>query len=317
MNKNKWLVGFWLVPILLLLAVACGSPPPTAADFPFEPHFVEVLGSKMHYVDEGEGDPILLIHGNPASSYLWRNIIPHLTDDARVIAVDLIGMGRSDKPDIEYRFFDHVSYLEGFINELQLENITLVIHDWGSALGFHYAMRHQSNVKGVVFMEAILGPIPSWEVVPQPERDKFQAFRTPDIGRDLIINQNVFIEQFLPGGIVRKLSEEEMNHYREPFQQPSSREPVWRWPNELPIAGEPADVVEAAQAYNQWLQQTELPKLLFHATPGLIITPPVVEWSKQNLKNLQTVDLGPGIHFLQEDHPDAIGQAIADWYRSL
>ncbi len=317
MNKNKWLVGFWLVPILLLLAVACGSPPPTAADFSFEPRFVEVLGSKMHYVDEGEGDPILLIHGNPTSSYLWRNIIPHLTDDARVIAVDLIGMGRSDKPDIEYRFFDHVRYLEGFINELQLENITLVIHDWGSALGFYYAMRHQSNVKGVVFMEAILGPIPSWEVVPQPERDKFQAFRTPDIGRDLIINQNVFIEQFLPGGIVRKLSEEEMNHYREPFQQPSSREPVWRWPNELPIAGEPADVVEAAQAYNQWLQQTELPKLLFHATPGLIITPPVVEWSKQNLKNLQTVDLGPGIHFLQEDHPDAIGLAIAHWYRSL
>jgi len=337
MNKNKWLVGFWLVPILLLLAVACGStetatplptetatPPPTAttakppiaADFPFELHFVEVLGSKMSYVDEGEGDPILFIHGNPTSSYLWRNVIPHLTDDARVIAVDLIGMGESDKPDIEYRFFDHVKYLDGFIEELGLENITLVIHDWGSGLGFHYASRHESNIKGIAFMEAILAPI-TWEDFPEDFRETFQAFRTPDVGRDLIINQNVFIEQVLPGSIVRKLSEEEMNHYRKPFLEPSSREPVWRWPNELPIAGEPKDMVETVTAYNRWLQQTELPKLLFYATPGVLVTAPVVEWSKQNLKNLQTVDIGAGIHFLQEDNPDLIGSEIAKWYQGL
>lgn len=288
-----------------------------SAAFPFEPHYVEVNGSKMHYVEQGAGDPILFLHGNPTSSYLWRNIIPHLSSLGRCIAPDLIGQGKSDKPDIEYRFFDHVQYVEGFIQQLGLSNITLVIHDWGSALGFHYASRNESNVKGLAFMEAILMPVPSWDAFPEDFRQTFQAFRTPDVGWDMLVNQNMFVEQVLPGAMIRKLSAEEMDTYREPFKDPGSRKPVWRWPNELPIAGEPADVVQAVTTYNQWLQQTSLPKLLLHATPGALVPPPVVDLLKQSLKNLTTVDVGPGIHFLQEDNPHGIGSAIADWYKGL
>jgi len=209
-------------------------------DFPYQSHYVDALGSKMHYIDEGTGDPILFLHGNPTSSYLWRNIIPHLGSLGRCVAPDLIGMGKSDKPDIEYRFFDHVKYVEGFIEKLGLRNITLVIHDWGSALGFHYASRHEKNIKAIAFMEAILMPIPGWEAMPDGSAEMFRAFRTPEVGRDLIVNQNIFVEQVIPGSIVRKLTEAEMDHYREPFKDPATRKPVWRWPNEIPVAGEPA-----------------------------------------------------------------------------
>lgn len=289
---------------------------PISADFPFESNYVEVNGSKMHYVESGAGDPILFLHGNPTSSYLWRNIIPYLSPLGRAIAPDLIGMGKSDKPDIEYRFFDHVKYVEGFIEKLGLKNITFVIHDWGSALGFHYAMRNESNVKGLAFLEAILLPVPTWDIFPADFRDIFQAFRTPKVGWDLIVNRNIFVENVLPGGIVRKLTEEEMNRYREPFREPASRKPVWRWPNEIPIAGEPPEVVEAVAAYNAKLQQSELPKLLFYADRGAILPVPLVEWARKNLKSLKMVDVGPGIHFLQEDNPHLIGRELAAWYRT-
>ena len=288
-----------------------------SAAFPFESHYVEVEGSKIHYVDEGDGDPILFLYGNPTSSYLWRNIIPHVTPVGRAIALDLIGMGKSDKPDIEYRFFDHVKYVEGFIDALGLQNITLVIHDWGSALGFHYAMRHEDNVKGIAFMEAILMSVPSWVMFPEAARRMFQGFRTPEVGWDMLVNQNMFVEAVLPNGIVRDLTEEELEYYREPFREPSSRKPTWRWPNELPIEGEPPDVVEAVEAYNQKLQQSELPNLLFAADPGALMMAPVVEWARQNLKNLNVVDIGPGIHFVQEDNPHLIGSELAAWYSKL
>jgi haloalkane dehalogenase len=270
----------------------------------------------MHYIDESEGDPVLFLHGNPTSSYLWRNVIPHLADQARCLAPDLIGMGKSANPDIEYRFFDHVKYIEGFIEALDLKNLTLVLHDWGSALGFYYAMRREHNVKGIAFLEAILMPIPSWDAFPEAVRELFRQFRTPDVGWDLIVNRNVFIEQVLPGAIVRRLTDEEMERYREPFRDPESRKPMWRWPNEIPIADEPADVVEAVSAYNAWLRETELPKLMLFASPGAIMPKPLVEWCQGKLKNLQTVDLGEGIHFLQEDHPHEIGEALSAWYRN-
>jgi len=288
-----------------------------SAEFPFESKYVEVLGSQMHYIDEGEGDPVLFLHGNPTSSYLWRNIVPYVADDGRAIAVDLIGMGKSDKPDIDYRFVDHAKYLEAFIEELELKNITLVIHDWGSGLGFNYAMNNEDNIKGIAFMEALLMPL-SWESFQSDEmRETFQNFRTPGVGEEMIMNQNIFVEQLLPSMILRELSEEEFNYYSEPYPTPESRKPVWKWPNEIPIDGEPADVHEIITNYNAWLQETEVPKLLIHATPGIIITEPVVEWSKENLKNLETVDIGEGIHYIQEDNPDAIGEAISDWYQTI
>ncbi len=287
-----------------------------SAAFPFESKFIEVEGSKIHYVDEGTGDPILFLHGNPTSSYLWRNIIPYAAEVGRAIAPDLIGMGKSDKPDIEYRFFDHVRYVEGFIEKLGLRNITFVIHDWGSALGFHYASRHESNVRGLAFMEAILRPL-TWADWPEQARDLFKSFRTKDVGEDMLISKNMFVEAVLPGSVVRKLTDEEMDRYREPYKEEAARKPVWRWPNEIPIEGEPKDVHEAAEAYWAWLQQTELPKLLFYANPGAIIAAATVPTLKQALKNLRTVDIGPGSHFVQEDNPHKIGEEVAKWYQGL
>ncbi len=288
-----------------------------SVEFPFKSKFIAIHGSKIHYVEEGAGDPILFLHGNPTSSYLWRNIIPYVTPYGRAIAMDLIGMGKSDKPDIEYRFFDHAKYVEGFIEKMGLKNITLVVHDWGAALGFYYAMRHESNFKGLAFMEAIFMPVPTWNEFPADFRQVIQAFRTPQVGWDMIVNQNMFVEQVLPGANVRKLTEEEMNHSRDPYKDPASRKPVWRWPNELPIAGEPADVVEAINAYNQWLQNSAVPKLLFYGTPGAIGPAPVVAWCRERLKNLKVVDVGNGIHYLQEDNPHLIGSELAMWYRDL
>jgi len=293
------------------------SPQAISPDFPYESYYLEVEGSKLHYIEMGEGNPILFLHGNPTSSYLWRNIIPHVTPLGRCIALDLIGMGKSDKPDIEYRFFDHVKYVEGFIRAMELQDITLVLTDWGSALGFHYASRHDDNVKGMAFMEAILKPVASWEEMDEGSRQMFQALRTPGLGWDLVVNQNIFVEQALPGSIVRPLTEAEMTHYREPFTDPASRKPIWRWPNEIPIAGEPADVVEAVEAYNRWLKTTELPKLLLYATQGAVTTASEVEWCKQHLKNLTVADVGQGIHYLQEDNPHRIGSELASWYQTL
>lgn len=288
-----------------------------SADFPYAAHKIEVNGSQLHYIDQGEGDPILFLHGNPTSSYLWRNIIPHLSGMGRCIAPDLIGMGKSDQPDIDYRFVDHVQYIEGFIEALGLKNITLVIHDWGSALGFHYAMRHESNIKGIAFMEAILTPLPTWADFPADFRETFQAFRTPDVGWEMIVNQNIFVEKVLPSGIMRPLTTTEMDFYRSPYQVPASRKPVWRWPNEIPIAGEPADVVAMINDYNFKLQQSDLPKLLFYVNPGVLLPAPMVSWCEQQLKNLTTVDLGAGLHFVQEDYPHEIGASLAKWYQAL
>lgn len=288
-----------------------------SADFPYTSHYAEVHGSQIHYVEKGSGDPILFLHGNPTSSYLWRNIMPYLHAHGRCIAMDLIGMGKSDKPDLDYSFFDHVKYVEGFIEELGLKNITLVIHDWGSALGFHYAMRNETNIKALAFMEAIMMPVPSWDVFPQDFKQTFQAFRTPEVGWDMIVNNHMFVEQILPGAVVRSLTEAEMDYYRSPYTDPPTRKPLWRWPNEIPIAGEPANVVAAVEEYNRKLQQSSLPKLLFCATPGALVPAPVVEWCQQNLPNLKVVDIGPGIHFIQEDNPHLIGTELANWYSSL
>ncbi len=285
-------------------------------EFSFRSKHAEVDGSNIHYIDEGSGDPILFLHGNPTSSYLWRNIIPYLTSSGWCIAPDLIGMGKSDKPNIEYRFFDHVRYVEGFIEKMELRNITLVVHDWGSALGFHYAMRHEENIKGLAFMEAILKTF-SWDEFPKDFRMGFKLFRTPILGWLMLVGLNMFVEQILPKAIVRNLTEEEKNYYRKPFKKLKDRKPVWRWPNEIPIDGKPADVTEAVQEYSKKLQESKLPKLLFYVKPGGIIPSSMVKWCQQNLKNLKTVNIGRGIHYLQEDNPYLIGSELAKWYKSL
>jgi haloalkane dehalogenase len=289
---------------------------PISAEFPFESRFVEVHDSRMHYIDVGEGDPVLFLHGNPTSSYLWRNVIPHLASGTRCIAPDLIGMGRSDKPDLDYRFVDHAWYLDGFIDALQLENITYVVHDWGGALGLYHARRHESRVRAVALMETIVRPYETWDEWPEAARQIFQGFRDPDVGWEMVVDRNLFVERVLPGSILRQLSDEEMDRYREPFTDPASRKPVWRWPNEIPIGGQPEDVTAIVEESSRWFAGSDLPKLLITAEPGAIVTPAIVEWCTENLRQLTTVNVGAASHFLQEDQPEAIGQAIARWYES-
>ena len=289
---------------------------PISEEMLYPSTFVDVLDSRMHYVESGVGDPILFLHGNPTSSYLWRNVMPHLTPVARCIAPDLIGMGRSDKPPLEYRLADHVRYVDGFIEALGLRRVTLVVHDWGSALGFHYARRHEANVKGIAFMEAVVRPL-TWDEWPQTVRPLFQQFRTPEVGWDLIVNKNVFVEQVLPGAVRRRLTPVEMERYREPFLDSTARKPVWRWPNEIPVDGEPADVVDLVQAYADWLGRSDVPKLLMHADPGAILRADLVYWCEQHMRALTSVDIGPGLHFVQEDRPHEIGRAIRAWYEEL
>lgn len=292
------------------------SERPIPATMPYASRFVEVEGSRIHYVEEGSGDPVLFIHGNPTSCYLWRNVMPHLASDARCLALDLIGMGRSDKPDLDYRLVDHARYVDGFIAALGLERLTLVLHDWGSALGFHYARRHEANVRGIAFLEAIVRPL-TWDEWPRTVRGLFQQFRTPQIGWDLVVNRNAFVEQVLPGAIMRKLSDEEMARYREPFTDPATRRPVWRWPNEIPVDGKPADVAALVREYSVWLGSSSVPKLLLHARPGAILRKDLVAWCRDHVRNLTVVDIGPGLHFVQEDRPHEVGEAIRAWYGGL
>lgn len=284
-----------------------------STEYNFKPNYKEVFGSKMHYIDEGEGEPIVFLHGNPTSSYLWRNIIPYMTSKGRCIAPDLIGMGKSEKPNIKYRFEDQYKYLSKLIELLDLKNVTLVIHDWGSALGFHYANMNRENVRAIAFMEAVIQPA-KWSAFPRSYKMAFKMMRTPIIGWFMISVMNSFIEKVLPGSVSRGLTEAEMKHYRAPYKTISSRQPLRQWPCEIPIDGTPADVHEAVTNFNQYLQETEFPKLLIYAKPGAILRKAQVKWCVENLKNLTTAFMGTGLHFIQEDDPDFIGQEIAKWY---
>lgn len=266
----------------------------------------------MHYIDEGKGKPILFLHGNPTSSYLWRNVIPHLTSKGRCIAVDLIGMGKSEKPDLAYRFEDHYTYLSAFIEKMELKNVTLVIHDWGSALGFHYANMNQDNVKAIAFMEAVILPA-YWKGFPKAFKRAFRMMRTPIIGWFIVSVMNSFIEKMLPQAISRKITKEEMAYYRAPYKTIASRKPLRQWPCEVPIDGKPADIHEVVVKFNKYLQETDIPTLLIYAKPGAILRKPQVKWCESNMKNLTSAFMGTGLHFIQEDDPDFIGKEVAKW----
>lgn len=279
-------------------------------------HDLRILDSTMHYVEHGSGSPIVFLHGNPTSSYLWRNVIPRLEGEGRCLAPDLIGMGKSGKPAIDYRFVDHARYLDAWFDALDLRDVTLVIHDWGSALGFHWARRHADRVNGIAFMEAIVKPL-TWDEWPPAAREVFRGFRTPGVGESLIFDKNTFIERVLPGSIVRKLTNEEMDAYRAPFLDPKTRTPMWRWPNQIPLDGEPAEVVEIVRAYDEWLAASDVPKLLLTFEPGAILRDDLAEWCRKTFRNLEIRKLGVGSHFVQEDQPEAIGDAVRDWRRAF
>ncbi len=285
----------------------------------YEKKRIEVNGKSMAYAEVGEGDPIIFLHGNPTSSYLWRNVMPHVEGQGRLVAPDLIGMGDSDKleesgPD-RYRFVEHRAFLDRLLEALGVtHNVTFVVHDWGSALGFDWAGRHRDRVKGIAYMEAVVLPL-AWEDWPDRVRPLFQGFRSPK-GEKMILDQNVFVEQVLPGAVLRDLSDEEMAVYRRPYRQPGEgRRPTLTWPREIPIEGEPADVVEIVESYGEWLSHSGLPKLFINADPGAILTGRQREFCR-SWPNQREITVA-GSHFIQEGSPDEIGRAIAEWYREL
>lgn len=277
---------------------------------------IDVLGHAMAYVEVGEGDPIVFLHGNPTSSYLWRNVIPHLEGLGRCIAPDLIGMGDSDKiPGSSYRFVDHAAHLEAFLHAVDVQDrAILVLHDWGSALGFDWAERHRTAVNGIAYMEAIVRPV-SWDDWPEKARSIFQAMRSP-AGEEMILTKNVFVERILPASIMRDLTEEEMDEYRRPYLDPGEdRRPTLTWPREIPINGEPADVQAIVERYARWLPTTLTPKLFINADPGSILTGSQREFCR-SWPNQEEVTVA-GIHFIQEDAPHEVGEAIAGFVRRL
>jgi haloalkane dehalogenase len=289
-----------------------------SATFPYEKQTRPILGHTMAYVDVGAGDPIVFLHGNPTSSYLWRNIIPHVQELGRCIAPDLIGMGDSEKLSDSgpgsYTFVEHRRYLDALLEMLGVyQRVTLVVHDWGSALGFDWANRHRDAVRGIAYMEAIVKP-GAWSDMQEPIRQTFQALRSP-AGEQMVLEQNYFVEVLLPGAILRGLTEEEMTHYRRPFAKPGeARRPTLSWPRQLPFDGEPADVIEIVTAYGEWLSRSDIPKLYIQSEPGTMAQSSrdfCRTWPAQSEITVR------GRHYPQEDSPDEIGMALATWLQNL
>jgi haloalkane dehalogenase len=292
-----------------------------SSDWQQSKRYVDVLGRRMAYVEDGAGGPIVLLHGNPTSSYLWRSVIPELTGSGRCIAPDLIGMGDSDKlPPADarrYTFTRHRDFLDGFLDALAVtDQITLVVHDWGSALGFDWARRHPEQIRGIAYMEAVVAPISGWELWPEAARSIFQALRSP-AGEEMILQKNIFVERILPASVQRQLSPEEMDEYRRPFAAPGDdRLPTLTWPRQIPIAGEPADVHAICAEYARWLSDAPgLPKLFVNADPGTILTGALRDFCRTWPD--QTEVTVPGIHFIQEDSGPQIGRAISAWLAAL
>ena len=290
------------------------------AEMLYTKKFQEVNGKNIAYVEAGEGDPIVLLHGNPTSSYLWRNVIPHLERLGRVIAPDLIGQGDSDKllasqGSEPYTFQVAYDYLAGLLDELGInKNVTLVIHDWGSALGFHWAQMHADAIRGVAYMEGIVCPV-TWDDWPESARGIFKGFRS-EKGEDLVLQRNMFVEAVLPSSVIRDLSEEEMDHYRRAFLTPEDRQPTLNWPRQIPIDNEPAHMVKLVDSYGQWmLGNTSLPKLFINANPGSILTGKAREFCR-SWPNQTEVTVA-GLHFIQEDSPNEIGSAVAQWLGTI
>lgn len=276
---------------------------------------VDVLDSTMAYLDVGEGTPFIFLHGNPTSSHLWRRVIAHVGKPDRCLAPDLIGMGASGKPPIAYRFSDHARYLDAWFDALDLDQLVLVGHDWGGALAFDWAARHPGRTRGVVFMETIVRPM-SWSDLGEGAQNIFRSLRTAGVGEAMVLDQNVFIEQALPGLVVSGLGDDDLSAYRMPYPTPDSRIPLLQWPRELPLDGEPADVVTRVEAYDEWLAGSpEVPKLLlaFEGGPGLMMTQDVIAWCESNIAALEIESCGHAGHHAPEDQPGLIASAIGAW----
>mgnify|MGYP001791630119 CR=1 FL=1 len=290
---------------------------PISDEFPFESKYLEIYESNIHYIEEGEGDPILFLHGNPACNYLWRNIIPYLSAQGRCIAPDLIGMGKSDKPDLKYGFEDAYRYLDAFIKKMNLRDVTLVVHDWGSALGFHYANLNRDNIKAIAFMEAMYDA-PTLDNVPLSTKLAIKLLRNPIFGKFLALDLNIFIKKMFPSMVMRKLTEKERNFYAAPYKTRRSRVPLLAFPLDGPIDDKKPTVVTAAvKSWAPWLASVTIPKLCLYVTPGVAIQEKDVKKIKETFVNTEMIHVGKGLHFIQEDHPHELGEALSNWHKKI
>jgi len=289
-----------------------------AGDQKGESRTVPVLDSTMHVVDVGQGSPVVLLHGNPTSSFLWRHVLARRSPRYRCLAPDLIGMGRSGKPDIGYRLVDHIAYLDVLFEALDLPDMVIVAHDWGVAIALDRLRRFPEQVRGVAFMEGHLRPLAGWDAFDAGGRDLFQQLRTDGVGERMVLEENFFIDTLLPAALRRPLPAAELDVYRRPYPDPVSRRPLLRWPREIPVAGQPSDVAEILSAAADHLASSSVPKLLLHGSPGAITTAGTVDWCRRNLPTLTIIDVGgPAGHFLPEDRPDQVADAIWTWLATL
>jgi haloalkane dehalogenase len=302
------------------MAQAKPKPPNISAAFEYESKYINVKGSRMHYVEVGSGTPIVFVHGIPTSSYLWRNVLPFVAQPGRrLIAVDNIGYGKSDKPDIHYGLIEQAEYLEEFIKALGLKDTILVLHDLGGAFGLHYAWRNPLNVKAIAYLEAAVPPIYPRATYNSfgPLEPLFRDFRDPVKGKQLLVDQNYWIEKILPVSVMRDLNVQELAAYHEPFKEPASRRAILDLVQTLPIAGEPKREWASFESISAWWKETSMPKLVMYSTPSRVITKQSADWAVANLKNVETAFVGYGIHYLQEDQPEAVGRATSEWIRRM
>jgi haloalkane dehalogenase len=283
-----------------------------SSDFPYESQYLDVDGSKIHYIEKGSGDPILLLHGMPTSSYIWRNIIPHVATLGRCIAPDLIGMGKSDKPDIQYSIFDHIRYIDKFIESLNLKNIILILHGWGSIIGLDYAMRHEKNCKGLVFYEAYLRTLDG-DYLSLPYQE--QLYELQENNFDIVANGAHFVDQILPQLVLRSLTQEEMYYYRKPFEAHGSGKPLKQYVQEILPNNEKLN--KLINNYSEKLQKSDLPKLMLYSVPGFITTIATIMWAKEHLTHLEIADIGEAMHCAQETNPDEMGETISIWLQGV
>ena len=282
----------------------------------FKSHYLDVFGSKIHYLEEGEGDPILLLHGIPTSSYVWRNVLPHLTSLGRCIAPDLIGMGKSDKPDIEYSVTDHIKYIEKFIETLKLDRLTIIMHGFGSIIGFDYAMKHENKCKGLVFYEAHLRTADN-EELSLPYQEQILSLQGQESMNDLVTNGASFIDKVLPQGMMHVLTDEEMAKYREPFIEKGSGKPLYQYVQDLQASNDQSKMNDIIAGYSKKLMKSKLPKLMLYSVPGFTTTIATVMWAKEHLLNLEIVDVGEELHYAQESNPTLMGEAISIWLQGV
>ena len=288
----------------------------TTKKFPFQSKFMKVKASRIHYIDVGEGDPIVFLHGVPASNYIWRNIIPHLSCHARCIAPDLIGMGKSAKPDIEYTIFDHIEYIKDFIDSLKLKNITLVLHGLGSIVGLYYALSNQKNIKAIAFYESYVHPVNDPSKLSLPVKHLLSMMQNEDGCYKAIVENNYFFKKLFPHAVLRKLDKDELAYYEAPFKKPEHRKPLWKYVQHMKCF-HIGELKALMHSFANYLKESLAPKLLMYSMPGFLTTMESVQWCRENFPNTEVVDLGDGYHYAQETNPDMFGKALQEWYVSL